>query len=275
MTGERSAQAHPRGAAENRRSPHRRPAGRQGHLRPRTQPRLPAHLPAGVRLRLARRRRFHHLQHLLDHRRPAHPRVRAAANARRLAAPDPAVGCLRRPDARGGGRCARAARRPRARPGAQRAVQGFWRRTAAQRHGRGVPHDRRLADGRHRGDAARRAAGGAARHARAAARGDARGSRDPAGGADPPRDPDPCRRRYRSPDPVAARARRWRRPHGPRDRPRRAHLHRRSPSETRLPAEALPGRAGARARHRRARPLAWGHGTAGARRTSSASRAAR
>ena len=48
----------------------------QGHLGPRTQPRLPAHLPADLRLRRARRRRVHHLQHLLDHRRPAHARVR-------------------------------------------------------------------------------------------------------------------------------------------------------------------------------------------------------
>ena len=63
----------------------------QQHQRPRTQPRRPAHVPADLRLRRAGRRRLHHLQHLLDHRRPAHARVRPAAHARRLAPADPAA----------------------------------------------------------------------------------------------------------------------------------------------------------------------------------------
>ena len=42
-----------------------------------------------LRRRRAARRRVHHLQHLHDHRRRAHPRVRDAADARRHAAADP------------------------------------------------------------------------------------------------------------------------------------------------------------------------------------------
>ena len=64
---------------------HRQGGGRepvQGHPR---QPRLPAHRAARLRRHLAVRRRVHHLQHVLDHRRAADARVRAAAHARRLA----------------------------------------------------------------------------------------------------------------------------------------------------------------------------------------------
>ena len=63
--------------------------GVQGHPR---QPRVPEDLPARLRLHLAVRRRLPHLQHLLDHRRPAHARVRAAAHPRRVAPPDLAGG---------------------------------------------------------------------------------------------------------------------------------------------------------------------------------------
>ena len=38
----------------------------------RERPRLPAHVPARLRLRVAVRRRVHHLQLVLDHRRAAH-----------------------------------------------------------------------------------------------------------------------------------------------------------------------------------------------------------
>ncbi len=125
---------------------HRRPGSRQPDIRTRRKPRLPAHLPAGVRLRRARRRRVHHLQHLLDHRRPAHARVRPAAHARRLARADHALGGRGRPAARR----RRVAviglfARDRARAGARPAVQGVRRRPARQRHGAGDAHDRRLA----------------------------------------------------------------------------------------------------------------------------------
>ena len=46
---------------------------------------------AGV---VAVRRRVPHLQHVLDHRRPAHARVRAAADARRLAPPGARARCV-------------------------------------------------------------------------------------------------------------------------------------------------------------------------------------
>ena len=81
----RAAQPDPADRAAERQRPHRPAAGRpelQGHPR---QPRLPAHGAARVRRHLAVRRRVHHLQHVLDHRRAAHARVRAAADPRRLA----------------------------------------------------------------------------------------------------------------------------------------------------------------------------------------------
>ena len=52
------------------------------------QPQLPQHPAACVRRHSAVRRRLHHLQHLLDHGRAAHHRVRAAAYDRCLAAAD-------------------------------------------------------------------------------------------------------------------------------------------------------------------------------------------
>ena len=67
---------------------------------------------ADLRRHRAVRRRLPDLQHLLDHRRPAHPRVRDAAHARRLAPPDP----LQR-RARGGGDRLRRRRRRRCRSG--------------------------------------------------------------------------------------------------------------------------------------------------------------
>ena len=114
-------------------------------LRTGKRPELPAHVPAGLRLRRAGRRRVHHLQHLLDHGRPAHARVRAAAHAWRLAAQimrsvvveglllgvvGAALGLL-------GGHRARACARP--------AVQGVRRRPARQRHRARDAHDRRVA----------------------------------------------------------------------------------------------------------------------------------
>ena len=88
-------------AAQDAAGAHARPDGRrahrsgaggqgvQGHPR---QPRVPEDLPARVRLHRAVRRRLPDLQHLLDHRRPAHARVRAAAHPRRVAPPDLAGG---------------------------------------------------------------------------------------------------------------------------------------------------------------------------------------
>ena len=86
-------------SAAHRRRAHRQGAGRQagqGHPR---QPRLPADRAARVRRRRAARRRLPDLQHVLDHRRPAHARVRAAAHARRLAPAGAALGGRRGPGA--------------------------------------------------------------------------------------------------------------------------------------------------------------------------------
>ena len=65
--------------------------------RPRTQRDRRVHevhpvLPARVRRHRAVRRRFRHLQHAVDHGRPADARVRHAENDRRVAPPDAAVG---------------------------------------------------------------------------------------------------------------------------------------------------------------------------------------
>ena len=65
-------------------------AGRQGHV-------LHPLLPARLRRHRAVRRRVRDLQHALDHRRPAHARVRDAADARRLAQAGPALGPARGP----------------------------------------------------------------------------------------------------------------------------------------------------------------------------------
>ena len=65
-------------------------AARQGHG---VHPLLPARL----RRHRAVRRRVRDLQHALDHRRPAHARVRDAADARRLAQAGPALGQARGP----------------------------------------------------------------------------------------------------------------------------------------------------------------------------------
>ena len=78
--------------------------GRRAHRqasRPTSSPRTSATTSAScaraarVRRHLAVRRRVHHLQHVLDHRRAAHARVRAAAHARRLAPPGAALGARR------------------------------------------------------------------------------------------------------------------------------------------------------------------------------------
>ena len=101
VTPGRAARPPPRGAAA-----HGRRAHRHRSRPPRTPPTSKSNLSFLRTFLLvfayvvAGRRRVHHLQHLLDHRRPAHARVRAAAHARRLARPDHALGRLRRPAAR-------------------------------------------------------------------------------------------------------------------------------------------------------------------------------
>ena len=88
---------------------HRPGGGAQAVRRHQGRPELPDDRAAGVRRHLAVRRRVHHLQHLLDHGHAADARVRAAADARRLARPGDALGRRRGPD----DRPARVVRRPR------------------------------------------------------------------------------------------------------------------------------------------------------------------
>ena len=103
----------------------------EGKRRPRLrrnprQPRLPADLPARLRLHRGLRRLLPDLQHLLDHRRPAGHRVRDAAHARRLAAADPHHGRGRGAGDRPARRAARDRRRlPRSRCCSTRCFEAF------------------------------------------------------------------------------------------------------------------------------------------------------
>ena len=254
----------PRRAAWHGRRADRLRTGHARHQQPRTQPRRAAHLPSDLRLRRAGRRRFHHLQHLLDHRRAARARTRPAAHARRLAAPDPQLGRLRKPHARGARGGARPARRDRCGAAARPALQSVRRDAAGQRHRDRDAHGRRLAAGRHRRHGARRARARAARDPCAARGRDARGRIDPAApAADAQMARDPLRgRRARARGADRSRRRRDRRGADrdlgvPRRAPVRAPAARRS-----TPAAPLPDRAGARSCDRPARPLARDHRSA-------------
>ena len=132
----RAQAAHQRAGRSGRARAHRRgglPAGVQG---PVADPRLPDARAARLRPDRAARRRLRHLQHLHDHRRPAHARVRDAAHDRRVA-PAGAVGGRARGAAdRARGLRARPVRRDRA-----RAAPGW-----PARHGRVRPAEHRARD---------------------------------------------------------------------------------------------------------------------------------
>ena len=91
-TPEQLIEDHPADPPRRRTGPLRRGrgAGRQG--RDQRVHQLHRVLPARVRRHRPLRRRVRHLQHALDHGRPAHPRVRHDADRRRLAPPDSLVG---------------------------------------------------------------------------------------------------------------------------------------------------------------------------------------
>ena len=250
------------------------------HQQPGTQPRRPAHVPADLRLRRAGRRRLHHLQHLLDHRRPAHARVRAAAHARRLAPPDPALGRLRRAAAR---RARRGARPARAGSRSRRRSTPLFKAFGADLPDNGTVIETRtivvsLLVG-HRRDGARRAC--RRRCARPACR---RWPRCARGSQIPPR---PLPSTQAADHPLRARLVAGRR--AQRDRvgqglgiaslivvwccaARACSCGCAAAKSARAP---LPDRPGARPRDRPARALARDHRPAGARRTRSASRGAR
>ncbi len=77
----------PRDPAARDAGAHRRGAGARGREGHRELPQLPPGLPARVRRDRALRRQLRDRELALDHDRPAHPRARDAAHARRLAAP--------------------------------------------------------------------------------------------------------------------------------------------------------------------------------------------
>ena len=148
--------------------PTRSRAGRRHQRRDRQLP----HADAARALRRgAARRRVHHLQHLLDHRRPAHARVRAAARARRDARarswpPSPA----RRSSSASPPRCSGCSPASASRAASARCSTPP---ASASRAAACVLAPRTIVVGarrRHRRDAARRARPGAARDARPARR---------------------------------------------------------------------------------------------------------
>ncbi len=141
---------------------------RQGHQRHRQGHPL---LPAGLRRDRAVRRRIRDLQHPLDHRRPAHARVRHAADARGLAQAGHALGRDRRPRDRAAGLGDRAVRRVRARETADR----DRRRPPGGRDGIRAADGPRLARARHRHHGAGERCARPARDAGPADRGSPRG----------------------------------------------------------------------------------------------------
>ena len=107
------------GAAARAREPRgqgQRAAGRRAGAGDQRGPVLHPLLPARLRRHRAVRRRVRHLQHALDHRRAAHPRVRDAADPRRLAQAGHALGRHRGPRHRAAGLGHRAVRSASASP---------------------------------------------------------------------------------------------------------------------------------------------------------------
>ena len=250
--------ARPCGASGDSDGAHRCPGSRQPDLRTRRTARLPAHVPADLRLRGPRRRRLHHLQHDLDHRRATHARVRSAAHARRVTRADHARGGRGRPAA-GRRRCGdRPLRRDRPGPRTGRAFQGVRRGPTGQRHCARDAHGGRLARRGHRRDGGSGLPAGAARDTRAADRGDARGRADPAAtAAVQARAEHPLRARAgrRCGDLDAVERDRCRAARRRRDPRREAALQAAPPRQ----AAQLPRRTGTRGRHRLARQLARDH----------------
>ena len=126
----RRAAARPEPRSRSRTAPSRRPrtraqSGQGDGLHPL--------LPARLRRHRAVRRRVRDLQHAVDHRRPAHARVRDAADARRLAQAGAALGPARGPRDRAARLRHRAVPRVRHRQGHARAVQRAGRRPARRR----------------------------------------------------------------------------------------------------------------------------------------------
>ena len=114
------------------RGDHRQPArGRAGQRHP-GGPRLPEHLPAGLRRGRAVRRRLHHLQHVLDPGRAAHPGAGADARARREQGPGDPLGADRGRGRRRPGVRDRAGRRDRRRTRPAGAVRRLRRRPAVR-----------------------------------------------------------------------------------------------------------------------------------------------
>ena len=151
VSADDAGDARPRGAARLRRGQDRRAGrGRPDEAAQRRHRRLPAAGAALLRRHRRARRRLHHLQRVLDDRRPAPAGVRDAARARRLARAGAwsitgealVMGIL--------ASRARALRRARGRGRRQPGVQGRRRRHPAQRARAAAAHHRHRARRGHR-----------------------------------------------------------------------------------------------------------------------------
>ena len=138
-------------------------------------------LPARVRRDRALRRLLRDLQHAVDHRRAAHPRVRDPAHARRLSTAGAPLGAARGVRHRPPRLADRPRPRDRAREGSRRAVPIARARAPGRRDRVRAPHRDRLAARRNPDHRARRALPRHPGDPCAADRGRARGRRAPEG----------------------------------------------------------------------------------------------
>ena len=152
------------GRGGDRRGEHAVPEGRRRRVH-----RLPQDGAARLRRRRAVRRRLPDLQHLLDHRRPAHARVRDAAHAWRQPAPDRHLGGRSRPSSIG---LVASAIGVLAGIGFAPAISALFEALEIDLpddgHRDRAAHDHPRSAARHRADRARRADPGPARHPRPA-----------------------------------------------------------------------------------------------------------
>ena len=261
------------GGSEVRRPDGRRD-GRGGRRRHPGGVRLPVHRPARLRRHRRVRRRLPHLQHVLDHRRPADARVRDAAHARRVGASGPERRPPRGRADRAPGLRAGDRRRLRVRRADQGALRGLRLRPPRHQPATDTAGGRHPGSGRDRRDAGLGADAGAASDAGRPARGAARERRLPGGGGASQQETGDHRRRPGraggGPDRAGAvRDQRDRAGPRPAGRRPRADVHRRG--DAGRPVHPAP-----RERSRLAdREAAWSHRDDSPARTRSANRSGR
>ena len=167
---------HPRHRSRHACGQHRHPAGPHRHRRRRRPVRAAALRAAGLRRDCPVRRLVHHLQHAVDHRRPADPGAGHPAHPRGVPPPGPRVDPGRRNDRRGGVRRDRPRGRGRRRQGPQHPARRLRHPAARRRHRRHLADRRHQPHRRDRRHPCRQRRPGAAGHADRAYRRDPGGS---------------------------------------------------------------------------------------------------